>query len=61
MAKKRKRRVIRGHPIAVLIGLHDKDAVFWRIFSKTIRPYFKINRGRKRNNYIIFMRKSLIR
>ncbi|MHA2131697.1 MAG: hypothetical protein ACW99L_17150 [Promethearchaeota archaeon] len=50
MPKKRKRRVKRGHPIAVLIGLHDKDAVFWRIFSKTIRPYFKINRGRKRRN-----------
>jgi len=64
MAKKRKKRARRGHPIAILIGLHDKDAVFWRVFSETIRPYFKINRGRKRRNkikskYIIFMRKSL--
>ncbi len=50
MAKKRKNRVKRGHPIAILIGLHDKDAVFWRIFSETIRSHYKINRGRKRRN-----------
>ena len=50
MAKKRRKRVRRGHPIAILIGLHDKDAVFWRIFSETIRHHFKINRGRKRRN-----------
>jgi len=48
MAKKRKRRPKRGHPIAILIGLHEKDAVFWRIFSESIRFHFKINRGRKR-------------
>jgi len=50
MAKKRKKRAKRGHPIAVLIGLHDNDAVIWRIFSETIRLHFKINRGRKRRN-----------
>jgi len=50
MPKKRKKRVRRGHPVAILIGLHDNDAVFWRIFSETIRPHFKINRGRKRRN-----------
>jgi stalled ribosome rescue protein Dom34 len=50
MAKKRKRRPKRGHPIAILIGLHDNDAVFWRIFSETIRLHLKINRGRKRRN-----------
>ncbi|TFG12601.1 MAG: hypothetical protein EU535_06055 [Promethearchaeota archaeon] len=50
MVKKRKKRVKRGHPIAILIGLHDNNAVFWRIFSETIRLYFKINRGRKRRN-----------
>ncbi|NVM46103.1 MAG: hypothetical protein HWN79_14400 [Candidatus Lokiarchaeota archaeon] len=50
MAKKRKRRPKRGHPIAILIGLHDTDAVFWRIFSETIRLHIKINRGRKRRN-----------
>ena len=50
MSKKRKNRVKRGHPVAILIGLHNNDAVFWRIFSETIRPYIKINRGRKRRN-----------
>ncbi|MHA1242838.1 MAG: hypothetical protein ACTSQU_18950 [Promethearchaeota archaeon] len=50
MSKKRKKRVRRGHPVAILIGLHDNDAVFWRIFSESIRPHFKINRGRKRRN-----------
>ena len=50
MTKKRRRRVKRGHPVAILIGLHDNDAVFWRIFSETIWPHFKINRGRKRRN-----------
>jgi len=50
MSKKRKKRVRRGHPIAILIGLHDNDVVFWRIFSETIRLHFKINRGRKRRN-----------
>ncbi len=33
MAKKRKKRVKRGHPIAILIGLHNNNAGFWRIFS----------------------------
>jgi len=50
MAKKRRKRVRRGHPVAILIGLHDRDAVFWRIFSESIRLHFKINRGRKRRN-----------
>jgi stalled ribosome rescue protein Dom34 len=50
MAKKRKRYVKRGHPIAILIGLHDNDAVFWRIFSEAIRLHFKIKRGRKRKS-----------
>ncbi|MHA1491167.1 MAG: hypothetical protein ACTSRI_16155 [Promethearchaeota archaeon] len=50
MAKKRKKHVKRGYPIAILIGLHDNDAVFWRIFSETIRLHFKIKRGRKRRN-----------
>ena len=50
MAKKRRKRVKRGHPIAILIGLHDNDAVFWRIFSETIRLHYKINRGRKRKS-----------
>ena len=50
MAKRRKKRAKRGHPVAILIGLHDNDAVFWRIFSESIRLHFRINRGRKRRN-----------
>jgi stalled ribosome rescue protein Dom34 len=50
MTKKRKKRVKRGHQVAILIGLHDNDAVFWKIFSETISIYFKIKRGRKRKN-----------
>jgi stalled ribosome rescue protein Dom34 len=50
MAKKRKKRVKRGHPVAILIGLHHNDAVFWRIFSESMRSHLKINRGRKRKN-----------
>ncbi|MFX0073205.1 MAG: hypothetical protein ACFFAO_19170 [Candidatus Hermodarchaeota archaeon] len=48
MAKKRKKRGKRGHPIAFLIGLHDSDAVLWKIFSETIRFHLKLNRVRKR-------------
>jgi stalled ribosome rescue protein Dom34 len=50
MAKKRKKRTKRGHPVAILIGLHDNNAVFWRIFSETIRVHIQVNRGRKRRN-----------
>lgn len=50
MAKRRGKRIKRGHPLAILIGLHDDDAVFWRIFSETIRLHIKISRGRKRKN-----------
>jgi len=28
--------------ISILIGLHNSDAVFWRIFSETIRLQFRI-------------------
>ena len=50
MTKKRRKRAKRGHPIAILIGLHDNDAVLWRVFSETIRLHFIIKRGRKRRN-----------
>jgi stalled ribosome rescue protein Dom34 len=50
MTKKKKNRVKRGHQVAILIGLHEDDAVFWRIFSETIRFYYRIKRGRKRKS-----------
>ena len=50
MAKKRKNRVKRGHQVAILIGLHDNDAVFWKIYSETIRFHSRLKRGRKRKS-----------
>lgn len=50
MAKKRKKRIKRGHQVAILIGLHDNDAVIWKIYSKAIKFYSKIKRGRKRKS-----------
>jgi stalled ribosome rescue protein Dom34 len=48
MPKKRTRRVRRGHPVAILIGLHDDNSVFWRIFSGIVKQECVIKRGRKR-------------
>ncbi len=50
MAKKRKRPIKKGHPIAILIALHDNDAVIWKILSETIKLHVKINRGKRRRN-----------
>ncbi|MBN1800031.1 MAG: hypothetical protein JW891_00905 [Candidatus Lokiarchaeota archaeon] len=50
MTKKRRIRSKRGHPIAVLIGLHDENAIVWRIFSEVIKHQSTVNRGRKRRN-----------
>ena len=50
MTKKRRKHIKRGHPIAILIGIHDNDAVFWRVFSEAIRLHSVIKRGRKRRN-----------
>jgi len=48
MPRKRKSRFKRGHPVAILIGLHEDNAVFWRIFSESVKPDIIIKRGRKR-------------
>ncbi len=48
MSRKRRTRVKRGYPIAILIGLEDDRAVFWRIFSEMVKPDIIIKRGRKR-------------
>ena len=50
MSKKKKIRKRRGHPVGLLIGLTDDSAVFWRIFSESIKPDIIIKRGRKRKN-----------
>jgi len=48
MPRKRKNRIKRGHPVAILIGLHEENAMFWRIFSEIVKPDIIIERGRKR-------------
>jgi len=48
MPRKRKTRIKRGHPVAILIGLHEDNAVFWRIFSESVKPDIIIKRVRKR-------------
>ncbi|MFW9819085.1 MAG: hypothetical protein ACFFE5_05695 [Candidatus Thorarchaeota archaeon] len=50
MVKKRKKPIKRGHQVAILIGLHDNDAVFWKIYSESIRFHKSIKRGRKRKS-----------
>ena len=50
MAKKKKNRAKRGHQVAILIGLHENDAVFWKIYSETIRFHYRLKRGRKRKS-----------
>jgi len=50
MAKKRKKRIKRGHQVAILIGLHDNDAVFWKVYSESISLHSRIKRGRKRKS-----------
>ncbi len=48
MVKKRNPRIKRGYPVAILIGLHENNAIFWRVFSEIIKPDIIIKRGRKR-------------
>ncbi len=50
MTKRNKKRIKRGHQIAILIGLHDNDAILWKIYSETIRFHSRIKRGRKRKS-----------
>jgi stalled ribosome rescue protein Dom34 len=33
-----RKRISRGYPVAVLVGLENKTAIFWDIFSNSIRP-----------------------
>ena len=52
MAKKKGKgnRQKRGYPLAILIGLEDMKAVFWKVFSEVVKPDITIKRGRKRVN-----------
>ena len=48
MPRKRRKRVKRGHPVALIVGLHDDRAIFWRVFSESVRQDVIIKRNRKR-------------
>jgi stalled ribosome rescue protein Dom34 len=42
---RRGRRYKRGYPIAVLIGLEERRAVLWRVFSEVVKPDGTVERG----------------
>lgn len=42
---KRRRRYSRGYPLAVLVGLEDKRAVLWRVFSEVVKLDGTVERG----------------
>jgi stalled ribosome rescue protein Dom34 len=47
MPEKRNRR---GYSVVLIIGLEDMRAIFWRMYSESIKPDVIIKRGRKREN-----------
>lgn len=47
---KRKRRYRRGYPIALLVGFEANHAVFWRIFSRVVKPSVTVELDGKRND-----------
>ena len=42
---KRKHRYRRGYPLAVLVGLEDRRAVLWRVFSEVVKLDGTVERG----------------
>ena len=47
---KRKRRYIRGYPVAVLVGFKDDHAVLWRIFSRVVKLFLRLEPDGKRTD-----------
>jgi stalled ribosome rescue protein Dom34 len=48
MPRRKIKRVKRGHPVALIVGIHDDRAIFWRVFSESVRQDVIIKRNRKR-------------
>ena len=48
MPRRKIKRVKRGHPVALIVGIHDDRAIFWRVFSEIVRQDVIIKRNRKR-------------
>ncbi len=44
---KRKHRYRRGYPLAVLVGLEERRAVLWRVFSEVVKLDGIVERGRE--------------
>lgn len=44
----RKRRYRRGYPVALLMGFEDSYAILWRIFSRVVKLYTKVELTGKR-------------
>lgn len=50
MGRRSRKRSKRGFPVAILVALHETEAVFWRVYSEKIKKDTKVGRGRKRKN-----------
>ncbi len=44
-SKHRKRRQRRGYPVALLLGLEEKRAVTWNVYSESIKPLVTLRMG----------------
>lgn len=42
---KRKRGYRRGYPVAILVGLEERNAVLWQVFSMVVKPYATLRLG----------------
>jgi len=47
---KRKRRIKRGYPVALLVGFQDNHAVMWQVFSHVVKLSFRLELDGKRTD-----------
>ena len=47
---KRKRRIKRGYPVALLVGFEDDHAVMWQVFSHVVKLSLRLELDGKRTN-----------
>ena len=60
---KRKKRLKRGYPVAILIGFDEKKAYLWQIFSERVKLYNELklgNRKTKNKKHIFDFHEGLI-
>ena len=46
--RKRKKRLKRGYPVAILIGFHHKQVDLWQVFSERVKPIETIKIGNRK-------------